>query len=288
MKMLTNLKLASVLAPLALTFACTSANPDDGNGGSGGDASGAGGAASGGETASGGAGATDPGTGGGTPGTGGGTPGTGGGDVGGNPFAADWALLDTQATDPTNIDQCVGFVNGTDGPYRVWTPDDPNANPKDGNPCTGNGNTAAANGTCNVPAGFERKDSFIGNKACTCEGDAGFDCSTNLLPGITLGVPTVCGGIVDVIDETPCGTEFDTCMTDDVPTMCEYTTPKGCVCLEDSEGVNVWQCGSTNSWFDCGNGAECPSTWPDNLTSGADIKTMCNDPSCGGTPSCDG
>jgi len=198
-----------------------------------------------------------------------------------NPFAADWARLDQQPTNSSDLNQCIGFVSGT----QVYQ--EPNANPKDEDPCSGAGNTQAMDGSCNVPFGFERRDTVIGNRSCSCNVALGLDCSTALLPGIVLQPPSDCGGLAEVIDETPCGAEFETCMAYDIPGACEYTTPKGCVCLENAVGDNVWQCGSTNSWFDCGGGIACPAAWPANLTSGADIKTNCNNASCGGSPACE-
>jgi len=285
----------SLIVPLALTVACASSNDGSDPGDdmtSGGTTTGDGtttGTTTGdgtttGTTTSGGT-TTGTTTGDGTT-TGGTTTGgtTTGGDGFVNEFAADWDALSTGALG--DINQCLGFESdGTT--YRVWTPDDPNANPKDENPCPGAGNTTAGDGSCNVPAGFAWKDSYIGNKACSCDAALGLDCTTTLLPGLVLGEPTDCGGLADVVDETPCGVEFETCMASDLPTACEYTTPKGCVCLEDKEGVNVWQCGSTNSWFDCGAGVDCPAAWPASIASGADIKVNCNDASCGGSPSCE-
>lgn len=284
----------------------TATGGDTGTGGMGGDTS-TGGVATGGETSTGGA-ATGGETSTGGTATGGETS-TGGAATGGetstggmggdtstggetsvvinNPYAADWALLAQQASKPEDLNQCMGFVSGSSGTYRSYGVQNPN--PKDGNPCLGAGNTAQLDGSCNVPGGgFMRGDSAIGNKACTCDTILGFDCTTSPLPGVVFEAPSVCGDTVANMHEEPCTAEFNTCMTEDLPTNCEYTTPKGCVCLQDSSETLRWQCGTTNSWFDCNEdlGIPCPSTWPSNLISGADIKVHCNDPSCNSSPAC--
>lgn len=203
-----------------------------------------------------------------------------------NPYASDWAELQSQASNRSDLDQCVGFL--APGSYRDYTPEDPNANPKEGEACPGAGNTDAGDGSCNVPCGFIRNGSAIGNKTCTCSGGTFSDCSCEKLPEVGLNLPvTACDEEWDgydptnpeifakQMDGTPCVSEWNACITPDLPSaQCEFTTAKGCICLLNFDGQLLWQCASTNNWFWC-VGDDCPQAHLDEGIQNANLKPWC-------------
>lgn len=174
-------------------------------------------------------------------------------------------------------EQCMGFDDVEQGIYR--TSGDPN--PKGGDPCHPMRGTSEG-GHCNVPCGFTLKGQSIGNKSCECNSGFFIDCSCSPLPSYAEQIPQFVGScedepgapelgsysqdnndlFADHMNGTECTVDFDACMTPDLPRLngegkCEYTTPKGCICLG-----GYWQCGSTNAWFFC-KGDDCPQAYLD-------------------------
>lgn len=203
-----------------------------------------------------------------------------------NPYASQWAELNSQTSNGGDLNQCVGFL--TPGTYRTFTPLSPNANPEDGDPCPGEGNTDASDGSCNVPCGFVRNGAAIGNKFCPCNGGTFGSCSCDLLPDVGLNLPvTSCDQewqgydptnpeiFAKQMDGTPCLSEWSACITPDLPSAaCEWTTAKGCMCLLNFDGQLLWQCNATNEWFWC-EGTNCPQAHQDAGVINAKLKPWC-------------
>jgi len=181
--------------------------------------------------------------------------------------------------------QCMGFDDPVAGTYR--TSGDPN--PKEGDPCAPDGGTADG-GHCNVPCGFSLKGEKIGNKNCECGAGSFVDCGCAPLPSYAEKISVSVGSCTDEeaapevytqgnddlfadhMNGEVCDDDLAACITPDLPRKnaegkCEYTTPKGCLCLG-----GFWQCGSTNGWFFC-EGDNCPDEYDTAGVLNANLKT---------------